>query len=59
MWLINRKLKGVDPPPALAPEMVPPSMRSGKADVPAVSVLQFNLHVMRHDLKHCKMLVQI
>ncbi|KAJ1523908.1 hypothetical protein ONE63_010459 [Megalurothrips usitatus] len=34
MWLINRKLKGVDPPPVLAPEMVPPSMRSGKADIP-------------------------
>lgn len=38
MWLINRKLKGVDPPPALTPEMVPPSMRSGKAEITAVSI---------------------
>ncbi|XP_059473451.1 epidermal growth factor receptor substrate 15-like 1 isoform X2 [Neocloeon triangulifer] len=27
MWLIEQKLKGVNPPPALAPDMVPPSMR--------------------------------
>jgi hypothetical protein len=28
MWLINQKLQGVDPPPALTPEMVPPSFRT-------------------------------
>ncbi|XP_063238176.1 epidermal growth factor receptor substrate 15-like 1 isoform X2 [Bacillus rossius redtenbacheri] len=27
MWLINQKLKGVEPPAALAPEMVPPSFQ--------------------------------
>ena len=27
MWLIDRKKKGIDPPQALAPEMIPPSMR--------------------------------
>uniref|UniRef100_A0A1B6FIV6 Epidermal growth factor receptor substrate 15-like 1 n=1 Tax=Cuerna arida TaxID=1464854 RepID=A0A1B6FIV6_9HEMI len=28
MWLINQKLKGKEPPPALTPEMIPPSVRS-------------------------------
>lgn len=28
MWLVARKLKGIDPPPQLTPEMVPPSFRS-------------------------------
>ncbi|XP_011143937.1 epidermal growth factor receptor substrate 15-like 1 isoform X1 [Harpegnathos saltator] len=27
MWLIKRKLNGIDPPASLTPEMVPPSMR--------------------------------
>ncbi|KAG7202414.1 hypothetical protein KM043_018729 [Ampulex compressa] len=27
MWLIKQKLRGVDPPASLTPEMVPPSMR--------------------------------
>ncbi|KAK3927147.1 Epidermal growth factor receptor substrate 15-like 1 [Frankliniella fusca] len=36
MWLITRKLKGIDPPAVLAPEMVPPSMRSGK-EIPTES----------------------
>ena len=27
MWLINRKQSGRDPPAALTPDMVPPSMR--------------------------------
>lgn len=29
MYLINLKMKGVDPPTQLTPEMIPPSMRSG------------------------------
>lgn len=28
MWLVDRKKKGIDPPQVLAPEMIPPSMRS-------------------------------
>lgn len=28
MWLINQKLKGIDPPDALTPEMIPPSSRN-------------------------------
>jgi epidermal growth factor receptor substrate 15 len=28
LWLINQKLQGIDPPPALTPEMVPPSFRN-------------------------------
>lgn len=31
MWLIDRKKKGIDPPQALAPEMIPPSMRPNAA----------------------------
>lgn len=27
MWLIKQKLKGIDPPLNLTPEMIPPSMR--------------------------------
>jgi epidermal growth factor receptor substrate 15 len=30
-WFIDRKKKGIDPPQALTPEMVPPSMRPGAA----------------------------
>lgn len=35
MYLIHQKVMGVDPPQALQPEMVPPSMRSGSAGSPA------------------------
>ncbi|XP_050294330.1 epidermal growth factor receptor substrate 15-like 1 isoform X2 [Anthonomus grandis grandis] len=31
MWFVARCLKGVEPPPALTPEMVPPTFRTGKA----------------------------
>lgn len=27
MWLIKQKLRGVEPPTALSPDMIPPSMR--------------------------------
>ncbi|XP_050447631.1 epidermal growth factor receptor substrate 15-like 1 isoform X2 [Cataglyphis hispanica] len=27
MWFIKQKLNGIDPPPSLTPEMIPPSMR--------------------------------
>lgn len=30
MWLVARCLKGVDPPPNLTPEMIPPSFRTTK-----------------------------
>lgn len=30
MWLVARCLKGVDPPPTLTPEMIPPSFRTMK-----------------------------
>lgn len=32
LWLISRKLKGIDPPPKLTPEMVPPSCRKPVTD---------------------------
>jgi len=28
MWLVERKLKGIDPPATLSPEMIPPSNRT-------------------------------
>lgn len=27
MWLIKQKLRGIEPPATLSPDMVPPSMR--------------------------------
>lgn len=27
MWMINQKIQGIDPPPSLTPEMVPPTLR--------------------------------
>lgn len=28
MWFVERKLKGIDPPTTLSPEMIPPSNRT-------------------------------
>ena len=39
MWLISRKQAGKDPPAALTPDMVPPTMRPKGQD--AVSTLEF------------------
>ncbi|XP_014243559.1 epidermal growth factor receptor substrate 15-like 1 [Cimex lectularius] len=38
MWLINKKLKGIDPPSSLSPDMIPPSMRQ----TPSESVVPSN-----------------
>jgi epidermal growth factor receptor substrate 15 len=44
MWFVARCLKGVEPPPTLTPDMVPPSFRSVKsADGLVVSFLNFFL----------------
>ena len=40
MWLISRKQAGKDPPAALTPDMVPPTMRPKGQD--AVSTLDFS-----------------
>jgi epidermal growth factor receptor substrate 15 len=37
-WFIDRKKKGIDPPPTLAPEMVPPGMRPNAGVVAPVKV---------------------
>lgn len=34
LWLISRKLKGIDPPSQLTPDMIPPSCRK-PAEAPA------------------------
>jgi len=39
VYLVQQKVKGVDPPPQLTPEMIPPSMRPGvTADTAAFGV---------------------
>ena len=46
LWLISRKLKGIDPPPKLTPEMVPPSCRKpSEASGANVSIQLF--HIIR------------
>lgn len=35
LWLISRKLKGIDPPAKLTPDMIPPSCRKPAAEAPA------------------------
>lgn len=45
MWLINQKLQGIDPPPALTPEMVPPSFRT-KPPVDGVIVSTIKFHAV-------------
>jgi len=45
MWLINQKLQGIDPPPALTPEMVPPSFRT-KPPVDGVIVSTTKFHAI-------------
>lgn len=44
MWLVQRKLLGIDPPLTLTPEMIPPSNRTITASVTAqVRILIINL----------------
>ena len=40
IYLVQQKLKGIDPPPQLTPEMIPPSVRpkTGSADPTAFGV---------------------
>lgn len=33
MWLVKQKLRGVEPPASLSPDMVPPSMRKSSEAV--------------------------
>ena len=44
MWLISRKQAGKDPPAALTPDMVPPTMRPKGQDAVSILDLQLNLH---------------
>lgn len=37
MWFVERAKKGIDPPQALAPNMIPPSLRKGSLTAPPVS----------------------
>lgn len=41
MWLIQQKLNGTDPPAALTPEMVPPTMRPKPSTESNVSSLGY------------------
>lgn len=31
MWMVQRKVRGIEPPHALTPEMIPPSARGGNS----------------------------
>ncbi|KAK7591109.1 hypothetical protein V9T40_002722 [Parthenolecanium corni] len=42
LWLISRKLKGIDPPPQLTPDMIPPSCRKPAAEAPANEPIIFS-----------------
>lgn len=42
MYLIDKKMKGIDPPSQLTPEMIPPSCRSG------TDTAAFGITVSRH-----------
>ena len=46
MWLINRKQSGKDPPAALTPDMVPPSLRPKGQD--AVRTISFEINPILH-----------
>lgn len=48
LWLISRKLKGIDPPNKLTPEMIPPSMRKS-SESQASNVSIFYLTLSRFD----------
>ena len=47
MYLINQKMKGIDPPSQLAPEMIPPSMRSS-TDTAAFGITVSNIIQIVH-----------
>lgn len=47
LWLISRKLKGIDPPPKLTSEMVPPSCRKTTDAVNVSSVILPNTYTFK------------
>lgn len=46
MWLIKQKLRDIDPPTTLKPEMVPPSLRKS-GDLIMVSTSKILLYLRR------------
>lgn len=43
MWFVERKKSGIEPPSALAPNMVPPTLRTNAAPAPATASVLDNL----------------
>lgn len=41
MWLVEHKLKGIDPPTSLTPEMTPPSSRAVPSTVVQVKIFNY------------------
>ena len=56
MWLINRKQAGKDPPAALTPDMVPPSLRPKGQD--AVRNISFEINPFLHHTRYFAILKQ-
>lgn len=50
MWFVARRLKGIEPPLTLTPEMVPPSFRSNKPSEGVVVSTLFGFFSL--DLNH-------
>jgi len=55
MYLVQQKIKGIDPPAQLTPEMVPPSMRPGGAPDTAT----FGVAVSNTGGQNMQLLVQL
>lgn len=51
MWLVERKLKGIDPPTTLTPDMIPPRNRSITSST-AVQVRKF-IKLSHISTKYC------
>lgn len=47
MWLIDQKLKGIDPPATLTPEMIPPSFRSKQENQPVRTLFNPNYYLIK------------
>lgn len=48
MWFIKQKLSGVDPPPSLTPEMIPPSMRKVGETI-VVTLFKYSINDMLYN----------
>lgn len=50
MWLVERKLKGIDPPTALTLEMTPPSNRAVPSTTVQVKIFNYYFIIINYSL---------